>query len=97
MNPQDFVLAVRQHCGPGRRGLLADALPVRYPPSEVPASAEWQGGTLFITQRGGCFGPLTRGGYRYFISADGAQLIELVSVRSITGDSEQRLIFERQE
>jgi hypothetical protein len=70
--------------------------PFGIPPSEVSVLAVWQGETLFLTQRGGCFGPSTRGEYRYFLSADGMQLTELVSVRSNTGDSEQRFIFYKQ-
>jgi len=48
------------------------------PPSRLKASAEWQGTTLVITQRGMGFGGLTTTTSRLFLTSDQAELIELV-------------------
>jgi hypothetical protein len=69
--------------------------PFGIPPSEIQIAAEQQGGTLLITEVGGCFGIAATTERRYFLSADGAQLNELINSRSSFGDTEQRLVFDR--
>lgn len=69
--------------------------PFGIPPAEVEFSAEWQGGTFLITEVGGCFGVAATTERRYFLSRDGSQLIELIVGHATTGDTEQRLVFEK--
>lgn len=59
------------------------------------ASAVWQGCTLEIHQVIAAFGSSTK--QRIFLSEDRAQLIVLVEGHSIFMDTEQRLVFEKQE
>ena len=66
------------------------------PQPTVDLSSEWQGGTLYITQRGVAFGGLSVSHKRYYLSADGSQLIELVDSHSTFGDGQQRLVFDKQ-
>ena len=66
------------------------------PAPDVEISAEWQGGTLFVTERGSGFGGLTTTHFRYYLSAGGSELIDLVDSHSTFGDSEQRLVFDKQ-
>jgi hypothetical protein len=58
--------------------------------------AEWQGGTLLVTEAGRTFGGLSTTQRRYFLSDDGLQLIELIEGHSGFGDTAQRLVFEKQ-
>jgi hypothetical protein len=67
------------------------------PPSRLNASAEWQGTTLVITQRGMGFGGLTTTTSRLFLSPDRAQLIELVETHNGFADMQQRRVYERQQ
>jgi len=65
------------------------------PSTKIKVSGEWQGGTVFIQQRGQLFGGAMSLHQRYFLSEDGSQLIELIERHGITGDKEQRLVFEK--
>jgi hypothetical protein len=65
------------------------------PPTKVNVSGEWQGSTVFIQQRGQMFGGAMISRQRYFLSEDGSQLIELFERHGISGDKEQRLVFEK--
>lgn len=70
-----------------------------YPGLPVPTveiSAEWQGETLLVSERGGGFGGISKTRDRYYLSADGSELIELVEGQSGFGETEQRLVFARQ-
>ncbi len=73
---------------------MASAFP-GMPPVKTKVSGEWQGGTIFVQQRGQMFGGAMTLHQRYFLSEDGQQLIELIERHSIAGDKEQRLVFER--
>ena len=65
------------------------------PPSPVHVSAEWQGDNLVLSESGqSVVGPMTAS-RRYFLSDDGSQLIEVVTGRTLFGDSEQRIVFIR--
>lgn len=65
------------------------------PPTSTQVTAEWQGDNLTLSESGQSFiGPMTTS-RRYFVSDDGAQLIELIVGRTSFGDSEQRLVFTR--
>lgn len=66
------------------------------PPSHVAVSAEWQGSTLSISERGASFGGVSSTRRRYFLSEDKTQLIELIESHSTFGDAEQRMVFEKQ-
>jgi hypothetical protein len=66
------------------------------PPQSVEVSAVWQGGTLLVTHLGNSLMGESTTLNRYFLSDDGSQLIELVEGHSLLGDSEQRLVFDRQ-
>ena len=65
------------------------------PAPEIWVSAQWQGGTLLISEANGAHGAAatTR---RYFLSEDGLQLIELIAARSTFKDADQRLVFDKQ-
>ena len=66
------------------------------PPVKIRSQAEWQGGTLLVTESSvSFFGPSTTQ-RRYFLSRDGSQLIELIRGQNKFMDIEQRLVFERQ-
>jgi hypothetical protein len=65
------------------------------PAPTLMVSPEWQGGTLAITERGNSTEGATTTCRRYYLSSDGAELIELVESHSSYGDTEQRLVFER--
>ena len=66
------------------------------PQPTVNLASEWQGGTLYITQRGVGFGGLSVSHSRYYLSAGGSELIELIDSHSTFGDAQQRLVFDRQ-
>lgn len=66
------------------------------PPTQLRVVVEWQGGTLLVTESGRGFGGASTTQRRYFLSDDGSQLIELVEGHSGFGDTEQRLIFDKQ-
>jgi hypothetical protein len=67
------------------------------PAPTLMVSAEWQGGTLFIKERGGSgSAPPTVAHRRYFLSEDHAELVEVVESHSTFGDAEQRFVFDRQ-
>ena len=73
---------------------MAGAFP-GMPSTKIKVSGEWQGGTVFIEERGQLFGGAMNLHQRYFLSEDGSQLIELIERHGISGDKEQRLVFER--
>jgi len=58
--------------------------------------ANWQGGTLLVSEGGRSFGGLSTTQRRYFISDYGLQLIGLIEGHNGFGDTEQRLVFDRQ-
>lgn len=66
------------------------------PPFNMRTLAEWQGGTLLVTESSQSFGGQATSKRRYFLSDDGLHLIELVEGHSTFGDSEQRLIFDKE-
>jgi len=66
------------------------------PPGKMKVVAEWQGGTLLVTETGQSFGGRSSLRRRYFLSDDGSQLIEVVEGHNGFGDTEQRLIFDKQ-
>jgi hypothetical protein len=73
---------------------MAGAFP-NMPPATIKVSGEWQGATVFIQRPGQMFGgPMTLH-QRYFLSEDGSQVIELVAQQGMSGDKEQRLVFEK--
>jgi hypothetical protein len=81
--------------GPPQKGEHAPMFP-GLPPSNFEVTANWEGGTLFLIEHSqGLTGPVLAK-RRYFLSEDCSQLIELVESYSTLGDSEQRLIFDRQ-
>lgn len=65
------------------------------PPTKIAAKAEWQGDTFWIEERSysNSTNSITR--RRIYLSGGGARLIELREMNSLTGDSAQRLVFER--
>lgn len=63
------------------------------PGAKAAVTAEWQGGTLEIMQVVSGLANYSKN--RFFLSPDGAQLIELVEAHQGFGDAEQRLVFER--
>lgn len=65
------------------------------PPTTVKVKAEWQGGTLLITETGAGWGGPSVTLRRLFISRDGAQLTELLESHSALSDTEERIVFER--
>jgi hypothetical protein len=66
------------------------------PPFKMRTLAEWQGGTLLVTESAQSFGGQSTSKRRYFLSDDGLHLIELVEGHSTFGDTEQRLVFDKQ-
>lgn len=65
------------------------------PPTSTEVTVEWQGDNLVLSESGQSFiGPMTAS-RRYFLSDNGAELVELISGRTSFGDSEQRLVFTR--
>jgi hypothetical protein len=66
------------------------------PPVKMKVVSEWQGGTLLVTEAGRSFGGSSSTQRRYFLSDDGTQLIEQIEGHSGFGDTEQRLVFDRQ-
>jgi len=64
-------------------------------PLPMKASAEWQGGTLLVTESSQFRGNATTTRSRYFLSDDGSELIELLEGRTGFGDTEQRLVFDK--
>jgi hypothetical protein len=66
------------------------------PPAKMKVVSEWQGGTLLVTETGRSFGGPSATQRRYFVSDDGLQLIELIEGHNGFGDTEQRLIFDKQ-
>lgn len=65
------------------------------PAPTLMASVEWQGNTLSINERGER-GFATVDHRRYYLSDDGAELVELVESHSTFEDIEQRLVFDKQ-
>ena len=65
------------------------------PPSKMKAVAEWQGGTLLVSEEGQSFAGASTTKRRYFLSGDGLHLIELVEGHNGFGDIEQRLVFDK--
>jgi hypothetical protein len=65
------------------------------PSAKLKVTAEWQGNTLFIKECSADTGPPSSAERRYFLSEDGAHLIELVESHNSFGDSEQRLVFDK--
>ena len=66
------------------------------PPMTVVVTAVWQADTLAVTERSNSFfGPATTD-RRYFLSTNGLYLIELVEGHNSFGDTEQRLVFDKQ-
>ncbi len=65
------------------------------PPAKLKVVAEWQGQTLLVTERNASAGSASVATRRYFLSADGAHLIELVEEHNSFGDTEQRLVFDK--
>jgi hypothetical protein len=66
------------------------------PPAHLKVSAEWQGNNLLVTERSAGAGRLSFTQRRYFLSNDGSHLIELVEAHNAFGDTEQRLVFDKQ-
>jgi hypothetical protein len=66
------------------------------PPSKSKVVAEWQGGTLLLTESGQSFGGRSLMQRRYFLSEDGSRLYELVEGHNGFGDTAQRLVFDKQ-
>lgn len=64
------------------------------PPRTAQVTATWQGGTLLLRQV--TSGLANYSLQRLFFSEDGRQLIILVETHSNFGDSEQRLVFDKQ-
>jgi hypothetical protein len=85
----DLVADGQQH------DALAPAFLPGLPPMKMKTVAEWQGGTLLVTETGNFMGPSTTQ-RRYYLSEDGRQLIELIVGHNGFGDSEQRLVFDKQ-
>jgi len=67
------------------------------PETPITIRAEWQGETLLVEQTGGGFGGVTRTRRRFFVSGEQKRLVELVESHSTFGDSEQRLVFDKQD
>ncbi len=65
------------------------------PPTSITITAEWQGNTLFVTERGNTFRGAVTTHRRYFLSSDGRELKEIVKTHNLSGDLDQRLVFER--
>jgi hypothetical protein len=65
------------------------------PAPTITIVCEWQGDTLAVNERGGGFGGPSTTNRRYYLSADGSELIELLDSHSTYGDTEQRLIFDK--
>jgi hypothetical protein len=66
------------------------------PPAKLKVIAEWQGNTLLVMERNAGAGPASSTKRRYFLSEDGAHLIELIEAHNGFGDTEQRLVFDKQ-
>ena len=64
------------------------------PPRTAQVTASWQGCTLQLRQV--TSGLANYGVQRLFLSEDGRQLIILVEAHSTFGDTEQRLVFDKQ-
>lgn len=65
------------------------------PPANIRIIAVWQGNTLLVKERSADTGRPSSAERRYFLTEDGAHLIELVEAHNAFGDSEQRLVFEK--
>jgi hypothetical protein len=65
------------------------------PATKIAAKAEWQGDTFWIEERSYPNSSYSITRRRIYLSEDGARLVELREMRSLTGDSAQRLVFER--
>ena len=65
------------------------------PPARLKVTAEWQGNTLLVMERNAGGGSPSSTKRRYFLSEDGAHLIELVEGHNGFGDTEQRLVFDK--
>ena len=65
------------------------------PPTPMGVTVEWQGDNLVAQESGRTvLGPVTTT-RRYYLSDDGAELVEVIVGRTTYGDSEQRLVFVR--
>jgi hypothetical protein len=64
------------------------------PPQKAQVTATWQGGTLQLLQISS--GLANYATQRLFLSEDGKQLIILVERHASFGDTEQRLVFDKQ-
>jgi len=65
------------------------------PPTPMQVTVEWQGDNLALSESGQTIiGPATTS-RRYFLTDDGAELVEVIFARTSFGDSEQRLVFTR--
>ena len=65
------------------------------PAAKLTVTAEWQGNTLLVMERSAGPGSASSTKRRYYLSADGAHLIELVEAHNGFGDTEQRLVFDK--
>ena len=65
------------------------------PPAKLKVTPEWQGNTLLVMERNAGGGSPSSTKRRYFLSEDGAHLIELVEAHNGFGDTEQRLVFDK--
>lgn len=66
------------------------------PPAKMTVTVEWQGGTVFVTETGRGFMGLSKTLRRYYLSGDGSKLIELIEGHNGFGDTQQRLVFDKQ-
>lgn len=67
------------------------------PPAKMKVVAEWQGGTLLVNEAGQSFAGPSTTQRRFFLSEDGLQLIELIEGHNSFGDTQQRLVFDKQQ
>jgi len=65
------------------------------PPTPTRVTVEWQGDNLIVSESSQSFIGAMTTSRRYYLSDDGAELVELVVGRTQFGDSEQRLLFTR--
>ena len=66
------------------------------PPAHMQVAAEWQAGTLLITEIAPTTATAATTQRRYFLSSDGSELVELVQAHNRYGDTAQRLVFDKQ-
>ncbi len=63
------------------------------PPVRARITVEWQGDNLIVSESGQSFIGATNTSRRYYISEDGAELIEDIVGHTLFGDVEQKLVF----